>query len=450
MNLWQNLTRSGAPITLGQAMQQMMAYNGLNYPLSGVQQTLGSKTENIDQSFTGYVQGAYKSNGVVFACMLARMLLFSEARFQFRQRRSGRPGDLFGTEALALLETPWTNGTTGDLLARAIQDVDLCGNFYAYNAGDRLVRMRPDWVTIALGSPGAPTAPVGALDTEVLGYLYYPGGQGSGAKPVSLRPEQVAHFAPIPDPVATYRGMSWLQPIVNEILADQAATTHKQQFFENGATANMIVTLDSSITPDMVREFQEIFEAGHRGLENAYSTIFLGGGADAKVVGADMQQIDFKVTQGGGETRIAAAAGVPPVIVGLSEGLQSATYSNYSQARRRFADGTMRPLWRNIAGSLQSIIDVPVGAELWYDDRDIPFLAEDVKDAAEVQQSQAVTIRELINAGYDPGTVVDAVLSGDFQRLSHTGLVSVQLQPPGSMTPSSNGSTPALPAPSTN
>jgi phage portal protein BeeE len=55
------------------------------------------------------------------------------------------------------------------------------------------------------------------------------------------------------------------------------------------------------------------------------------------------------VTQGAGETRIAAAAGVPPVIVGLSEGLQAATYSNYSQARRRFADGTMRPLWRNAA-----------------------------------------------------------------------------------------------------
>jgi hypothetical protein len=63
-----------------------------------------------------------------------------------------------------------------------------------------------------------------------------------------------------------------------------------------------------------------------------------------------MKQIDFKVTQGHGETRIAAAAGVPPIIVGLSEGLEAATYSNYGQARRRFADVTMRPLWRERGG----------------------------------------------------------------------------------------------------
>jgi hypothetical protein len=80
--------------------------------------------------------------------------------------------------------------------------------------------------------------------------------------------------------------------------------------------------------------------------------MFLGGGADAKVVGSDLKQIDFKVTQGHGETRIAAAAGSRRSSSGCPKGLDSATYSNYAQARRRFADMTMRPLWRNAAGSL--------------------------------------------------------------------------------------------------
>jgi hypothetical protein len=61
-------------------------FNGLNYPLMTGGAPYG-KTEDIESSFTGYVNGAYKSNGVVFACMLARMMLFSEARFQFRQMR---------------------------------------------------------------------------------------------------------------------------------------------------------------------------------------------------------------------------------------------------------------------------------------------------------------------------------------------------------------------------
>jgi hypothetical protein len=109
----------------------------------------------------------------------------------------------------------------------------------------------------------------------------------------------------------------------------------------------------------------------------------------------------------------------------------------------------MRPLWRNAAGSLARIINVPAGAELWYDDRDIPALREDEKDAADIQQSQAITIRELINAGYEPDSVVKAVTAGDYNQLKHTGMVSVQLQEPGVQPPGSlNGNgPPQLPAP---
>jgi hypothetical protein len=73
---------------------------------------------------------------------------------------------------------------------------------------------------------------------------------------------------------------------------------------------------------------------------------------------------------------------------------------------------------------------VPSGAELWYDDRNIPALKEDVLNAAEVQAKQASSIRQLLDAGYEPDSVVDAIVSGDFKRLSHSGLYSVQLQPP--------------------
>jgi hypothetical protein len=44
------------------------------------------------------------------------MALFSEARFQWRKMTNGRPGDLFGSQDLRILEKPWTTGTTGDLL----------------------------------------------------------------------------------------------------------------------------------------------------------------------------------------------------------------------------------------------------------------------------------------------------------------------------------------------
>lgn len=439
-NLWSSI-RSSSPISFADYLGQL-SFNGLSYPLTP-QTTLGQKQEEVRADFGGIVQDAYKQNGVIFACSVARMLLFSEARFQFRRQRNGRPGELFGTAALRLLENPWQGGTTGDLLNRMIQDADLSGNFFAVRRPSGLKRAQPDWMTIVVGSASDPDAGAGHLDAEVLGYIYKPGGAGSSEPAEPLLREQVVHFAPIPDPAASYRGMSWMTPVIREVMGDNAATTHKLKFFEQGATPNLVVKLDSAIQPEAFHRWVDLMESKHAGTLNAYKTLYLGGGADASVVGANLEQVDFKNVQGAGETRIAAAAGIPPIIVGLSEGLQSATYSNYGQARRRLADGTMRPLWRQAAGALATVVDVPGDAELWYDDRDIPFLQEDRQDEATIQTADAITISTLIDAGFEPATVVEAVTSGDFARLSHTGLVSVQLQAPGSDPsggePSTNG-----------
>ena len=250
---------------------------------------------------------------------------------------------------------------------------------------DRLQVLRPDWMTILSGIPDKPNTNGWDLGAEVLGYLYQPGGTAGGKDPIPLLPNRVAHFAPMPDPLAPWRGMSWISSVIREIEGDLAATTHKLKFFEGGATPNLLVKSDPQITPEKFKEWVKLFKEMHpEGLQGAYQRIFLGGGADASVIGANLRQVDFKQTQGAGETRIAAAAGVPPVLVGLSEGLQAATYSNYGQARRAFADEWARPTWRNFAGSLQTIITTPSDARLWYDDRDIPFLQEDQKDAAEI------------------------------------------------------------------
>jgi hypothetical protein len=157
------------------------------------------------------------------------------------------------------------------------------------------------------------------------------------------------------------------------------------------------------------------------------------------VAGANLQQLDFRGTQGAGETRLCAAGGVPPVIVGLSEGLQAATYSNYSSARRKFGDGWGRPQWGSVCGALETILSVPGGAQLWYDDQDVAFLREDQADAATIQSTRAATINTLITAGFTPESAVSAVTADDWSLLVHSGLVSVQLQPPGGGVPTDPG-----------
>jgi phage portal protein BeeE len=393
------------------------------------------KVEDVENSFTGYAYAAYKANGVVFATILARLLLFTEARFQWQRLDNGRPGDLFGTQDLRILEKPWPNGTTGELLARMEQDASLAGNFYAVREGDRIRRLRPDWVSIILTAP-----PEEAVQSDVMGYAFYPGGRGSGAEPEFYLPDDVCHWSPIPDPTAQYRGMSWITPILNEIQADKSATEHKLNFFVNGATLGPVIAVKETVTLEQFREFVKASNAAHQGTRNAYKPMYVGGGADVSMQGADLRQLDFKATQGAGETRITAAGGVPAVIVGLSEGLQAATYSNYGQARRKFGDHWARPQWRSACAALESILDLPPDAaegtlRLWYDDRDIAFLREDQKDAAEIQQIKASTIRAYCDAGFTPESAVAAVDADDRGLLVHTGLFSVQLQPPMTVPP---------------
>lgn len=423
---WPTLSVSEYADLLGQ-----FTYGGVQYTLPG------DKQEDIDSGvFREIVRAAYKQNGVVFACMLVRMMVFSEARLQFRSRNNGRPGALFGSSSLGMFEKPWPGATTADLMKRLIQYADLAGNSFVarrrLSNGQTGCRfLRSDWTHMILGSDTDESIRAWDVDCEVIGYKYQPGGPASGRPPQWFLANEVAHFAPIPDPEAQFRGMSWLTPVVREIMADKAATTHKLKFFENGATPNLIVKLnvdDLQKFRAWVKNFREEYE----GQLNAYRTMFLGAGADPTVVGANLQQLEFKVTQGAGETRVAAAAGTPPVIVGLSEGLEAATYSNYGQARRRLMDITMRPLWRDACGSLEQIADMPLNdpsAELWYDDRDIPALKDDQTDQATIMFDKSKSALALFQAGYEPDSIVQALETGDFTLLVHTGLTTVQTKP---------------------
>jgi len=411
------------------------SFGGSMYPFvrSG---SISSGREEVEHNFDQYVQAAYKSNAAVFSVEALRERVFSETRFAWQRREQGRGQELFTNGDLRVLEEPWSGGTTQDLLQRMILHADFGGSaFVIRNGVGEMQLLRPDWVTIVRGTNRErPGDDPDGLGSTLLGYIYAPP-TGDGTTFV-LEPHEVAHFAPIPDPVAMYRGMSWLTPVLREIQGDSLMSEHKLKFFENGATPNMVVSMDASVTPEQFRQFKEKMDDQHAGVTNAYKTLFLGGGADATVVGSDLSQIDFKSVQGHGETRIAMAAGVHPVVVGMSEGMQGSSLNagNYSQARRNVADTTFHPLWRNAAGSLSTIVRPTgnaQGARLVPDTREVPFLRQDEVDEAQVRSTRAGTLGQLINQGFTPDSAKVAVETGDFSRLEHTGLVSVQLQAPG-------------------
>jgi hypothetical protein len=371
-------------------------------------------------------------------------MVFSEAKFKFKAKQDGK---LYGTPELKLLETPWPGGTTGELLARMEQDASLAGNSWWTLANDegqfgnaarggtnvRLAHLRPDWVTMVIGSKsGDPRA----IDAQMAGILYEP--KGYGTTPTSprilLAMNEIVHYSPNPDPIARFRGMSWLTPVLREIEADKGAVRHKGAFFDNAAVPNMAVTFDKDTNKDDFDEFVEEFKGSHQGAWQAYKTLFLMGGADVTPLTHDFRAMDFSGIVGKGESRIASCAGVPPSWVGFSEGMQGSALNagNMAANRRRFADGTVRPLWRIACASLAQLIQVPDGSVLWWDESEIAFLREDQRDRAEIMRIDMQSVDAGIKSGFEPDACVDAVAANDIRKLvgKHTGLVSVQMQPP--------------------
>jgi hypothetical protein len=410
----------------------MFAFNGNTY--YGAASPLKAPSSPVAQNFAGYTGGIYNQSGVVAAAIVARALLMSQLRFQWRSTLAGENGKLFGTAALAPLERPG-DLTRAELLFTAEQHNSLAGNAFFFLNGGQIRLLRPDWVTIVYGSNTDSEDPTSALDAELLGYSYRPGGSGSQKEPVFLTPSQVAHWKPEPDPVFWWRGQSWIGSVMAEIQTDRQATMFKSKFFENSATPQLIVTLDAQTTQTQAEDIAKSISRGHEGASSAYKTLVLGGGADVTVAGSNLGQLDLKNTQGLDETRIALRSRVPATILGISEGLAGSALNagNYSQTRRLWADAWFTPTAQNLCGSLERILTLPPGrtAELSFDPSQIEFLQEDRRDEADIRGQKASTMRQLIEAGFVPSTVTQYVATGDESVLQHTGNVSVQLQPAG-------------------
>lgn len=415
----------------------LFGYGGTQYPYGLRQTAAGQPIREVAETLPGYM-AALQRCPPAFAAQMVRALVLSQARFRFRRRLDvGNRPRVYGTTALATLEEPWPKGTTGELLARMEWHAGLAGNAYVARRPDRLQVLRPDWVGLLYGSDMDPDYPDHALDGKLLGYVYANGGWPRSTHWKTLLPDEVTHWSPLPDPLAPSMGMSWITPAVREIQGDVAATDHKLMFFANGATPNLVVKGIAAATLEQFREIVDEIESTHAGVANAYRTLYLTAGADATVVGADLKQMDFKATQGAGETRIAVLSRVPAPLLGISEGLAGSSLNagNFGMARRMFADTWVYPTLQDLSAALAAVVAVPGDSELWPDVADMPILREDAKDAAEIEQIKQVTISGYVRDGFTAASAVAAVQGQNIALLEHTGLLSVQLQPPGQETP---------------
>lgn len=384
-----------------------------------------------------YGSSGWSGNSVIFTAIDKRMKLLSEASFKYRSLRDKR---LFGGPGLGVLEEPYGPGTTtAQLFKRLEQDASLAGNAYHRIAGDRLVRLRPDWVTLV---SQVERDEFGEESRVLLGVVFDPQGADPDLEAAFYPISEIAHWAPIPDPLANFRGMSWISAVLRELRGDIRMSEYREAFFKNSATPNLVIRYEQKMAPERLVRLRQALESRHVGADNAFNTLVLDEGADVQRIGASVGETGMADIEAAVETRMLMASGVPPLIAGARQGLEASQIGEYQQAMRSFADITIRPLWRDICGVFGKFAEVPAGAQLWFDVSDVSALQAGEQESATTSSQQAATINTLIIAGFTPESAVAAVSSGDMSLLAHTGLVSVQMQTPGAGAESEGAGTP--------
>jgi HK97 family phage portal protein len=379
----------------------------------------------------GNARNAYTISSTVHSAVNARQRVFSEVRFALRNLSNK---DLTTDHpSLRLLERPWPGGTGTELLKRMELDASLSGNAYVYKASrNRLQPLDPSKVEVITDG------------FELAGYTYWPDGIGNGRQ-VQILPEEMAHWAPLPHPDYHYLGASWVEVVATELRTDIKMMRHQEKFFDNAATPNMYVKVKGTMKEESRVRLRQELERRYSGVSNAWKTLVMDNDASIERVGHSFKDMEYVDVMKSTEGRIASAAGTPPIILHIKAGLDASTYSNYGMAMRAFADHLIRPNWNSVVAALEPIVNIPRGTELWFDDTDVAALRADKKEEASIQQTVASTIRTYLDAGFDPDIAVQAATNHDPSLLigAHSGLFSVQLQPPGTTSPDEAVAVPA-------
>jgi phage portal protein BeeE len=250
-------------------------------------------------------------------------------------------------------------------------------------------------------------------------------GQGTGQ---FYPAAEVVHWAPIPDPAAEFRGMSWLTPAYRDVLGDEHMGQYKIRYLQNNSTPNLLIRYTQKLQPGTVDAIRERMTARYGGVSNAGKTLVLDQGADVTVVGNSLQQMDFSNVLAVGTERILAAANVPGVLVGL-EPLRGAG-RGYQESMQKLANVYARPQWRSACGALEQLVEVPGGNRLWFDTSDIAALQDGEMERGQAALVRAQALLALVQAGYTHESAIAAVDSMDLSQLKSGGLGT-----PGSSSP---------------
>jgi HK97 family phage portal protein len=216
-------------------------------------------------------------------------------------------------------------------------------------------------------------------------------------------------------PLNDYYGFSPIEAAAAGIDIHNAAGSWNKALLDNGARPSGALIYhgadgQANLSEEQFARLKSELGDNYQGTANAGRPLLLEGGLDWKEMSFNPKDMDFIQSKNISAREIAAAFGVPPMLLGITG---DNTYANYQEANRAFYRQTVLPLAGKAARALSAWLGPRFGGDLrlWYDADQVEALSYDRELLwKRVRSADFLTVNEKRAAlGYAPIAGGDAL-----------------------------------------
>jgi len=228
-----------------------------------------------------------------------------------------------------------------------------------------------------------------------------------------IAPENVIHFRNGINPANPRYGMAPIKSALLNVFTDTEVSLWVAALCKNMAIPGVVMNPTEMIglSPEKAEAMKQQFKRKFGG-DNRGEPLILDFPASISTIGFNPADMDFGAITMVAEARIAGALGVPPIVAGLSAGLDASTYNNLENLRKAAFEESLIPTWMAIAAHLTSQLlpdfEVDVdGMKVAFDTSEIRALQENQSEkesrAIKALMAGVATLNETrAQFGYDP------------------------------------------------
>ncbi len=305
-------------------------------------------------------------------------------------------------EIQALLDHPNDHMARQDVMERWAYHMLLTGNalWLKTIAGGKVIEV---WPVLP-----QQIKPIPSRADFLKGYEYKPTPQDK----ITKKPEEVAHWMFV-DPNNPYWGLAPLQAAAAAVDTDMLAAGWQRQLLGKGGRPGLVVMLDSSLPLNRQKEAQAFINE-QMGQGRSVSALVVGGATKAQPLSLNALELDYLNSRKFTREEVAAAFGVPPVLLSFGE---AATFANLDAAKTALWEDRIVPLLEDYTQGLMSTLFphwglTQAGWRIRADLSGVRALQSNLRTQADVQQVKATTLKTLVEAGV-PVNVARAFLDLD-------------------------------------